>query len=347
MENAVLGLIYGFIIFSILPFIKTHIRWIRFFDYPRVQVAIGSIISLILGFTYLDLYENKFHLISVILICCTLFYQIRMIVTYTFFYRKEVLNASADRDTISVLISNVKMSNRNYPGFIEIVKKNDPDIVLTNEVDNEWIGQLKILEAQYIHSVKKPLDNTYGMALYSKVKLKNSRVNFLVSEEIPSIKTSFELSSGEEIDFYGVHPKPPTLHSDTEERDAELIIVGKTVKKNDRPAIVAGDLNDVAWSRTTNLFKKISGLLDPRVGRGFFNTYNAFVPVFRYPLDYIFISRSFRLIEMKRLERFGSDHFPMLIRLSYEPDKKHQQKKHKADSKDKKEAEEILQKAGQ
>jgi hypothetical protein len=47
---------------------------------------------------------------------------------------------------------------------------------------------------------------------------------------------------------------------------------------------------------------------------------NAFAPLFRYPLDHIFYSKEFGLITLQKLEHIGSDHFPLLIRLNYEPD---------------------------
>jgi endonuclease/exonuclease/phosphatase (EEP) superfamily protein YafD len=121
--------------------------------------------------------------------------------------------------------------------------------------------------------------------------------------------------------LHGVHPEPPspTEADSSLPRDAELLIVGRQVKGRDIPTIVAGDLNDVAWSYTTRLFQKISTLLDPRKGRGMFNSFHAKIPLLRWPLDHVFHSDHFVLDDMRRLPAFGSDHFPVYVRLVLQP----------------------------
>jgi endonuclease/exonuclease/phosphatase (EEP) superfamily protein YafD len=212
------------------------------------------------------------------------------------------------------------MSNRRAERFIAIVQEADPDIILVLEPDSWWEEQLRVLEQVYMHTVKKPLTNRYGMLLYSKLRLLHPEIKFLIKKDIPSIHTEVQLSSGDRIWLHGLHPEPPspTEAATSTKRDAELLIVGKEVKNHTQPVIVAGDLNDVAWSYTTTLFQKASGLLDPRIGRGMFNTFHARIPLMRWPLDHVFHSDHFLLVSIKRLPAFGSDHFPVYIKLSQE-----------------------------
>src|SRR5690606_8720052 len=145
---------------------------------------------------------------------------------------------------------------------------------------------------------------------------------------------------------------PPTHHVPNEnllstERDSELLLVAKRSKASDLPVIVIGDLNDVAWSYTTELFLKVSELLDPRRGRGFFNTFHAGYPLVRFPLDHAFISSHFKLKALKRTHNFGSDHFPILVNLQYEPLAANEQESSKLDAtkSDEAEAEEKIESA--
>jgi len=114
----------------------------------------------------------------------------------------------------------------------------------------------------------------------------------------------------------------------------------------DEPVIVTGDMNDVAWSYTTRLFRKISRMLDPRVGRGMFSTFHARYPLMRWPLDHLFHSAHFTVVQVKRLSYFDSDHFPILVELELTRGIEKVQESLDATHEDEKEAEEKINKAG-
>ncbi|WP_020214933.1 endonuclease/exonuclease/phosphatase family protein [Flavobacterium rivuli] len=265
-------------------------------------------------------------------------YLFTLIMPFTILGKKQVLRATKhiQDQSLSIMIANVFQDNTNTKGCLNEVYTNNPDIVLLLETNSRWDNETAELAAKYPFSVKVALENTYGMLLYSKLELTDAKVDYIVEDDIPSIHGIISLKNGQQVQLYCLHPTPPVPQENprSTERDKELLLVADKAKASKLPVIVVGDLNDVAWSYTTELFLKMSGLLDPRRGRGFFNSFHAHYPIMRFPLDHAFISTDFKLKGMKRLSNFDSDHFPIFISLQYEAVATQQQEGLEADADD-------------
>ena len=335
------------VLFSVIPLIKNDYWAFRVFEYPRLQKLFLNLVIFIV-YTSLFAISNNLQILFLAILLANAGYLIFQIYKFTFLAKKALLKAvkSDEKNQISIISSNVFQDNKNTAGCLKMLHRHDSDIILLLETDQYWYKGTEELKEKYPHQVLVPLENTYGMLLYSKLELVNSEVRYLVDEEIPSIKTEVKLPSGQKLRLYCVHPTPPVPGENmySTERDKELLLVAKEVKEYDFPTIVVGDLNDVAWSYTTELFTKISGLLDPRIGRGFFNTFHAKYPFLRFPLDHVFCSTDFKLIRLARLENFNSDHFPILISLQYEANADLHQEEPEADAEDVALAEEKINK---
>ena len=326
-------------------------HWIfRLFDFPRLQIAVAALASALLYWRFF--FDGRaFEIALLAAVALTIAWQLFKIFPYTFFARKQASavddpgSAAKSPNAFSLLVSNVLMENEEHQRIIDVIRQESPDIVLAVETDQKWTKALKVLESDYPHRVEQAQDNYYGMVLMSRLPLVKPEVRFLVQEDIPSIHARIQLRGGAEIVLHGIHPRPPEPLRDqiSAPRDAELVLLGREIKKNEEEnSVVAGDLNDVAWSHTSQLFVRLSRLLDPRVGRGFYNTYNAKNPLFRFPLDHVFHAKTFKLVELRRLPAIGSDHFPMLIRLLHDPDAPKDQAPPEKKPGDEQEAQEIV-----
>ncbi|KXZ63439.1 endonuclease/exonuclease/phosphatase family protein [Acinetobacter venetianus] len=292
--------------------------WFRGADFPRLQILAVGLVTL-LGLLLIKSEWTLFRELLLVGLIAAVAYQLKMVLPYTPIWKKQVKHVAKQQlnesQQISLLVANVLTPNDKYELLLQHIYQLQPDIVLTLESDELWQKALQPIEQEYRYKVAVPLNNLYGMHLYSRLPLLESEIKFILSDEIPSIHACLELRSGIQVQLYCLHPKPPspTEAKDSTLRDAELLIVGDQIKDLDESCIVMGDLNDVAWSRTTRLFQRISGLLDPRVGRYFMNTFHADYPLLRWSLDHIFHSTDFGLVEMKRLSHIGSDHFPIYV----------------------------------
>ncbi|MBV35265.1 MAG: endonuclease [Rickettsiales bacterium] len=334
-------------IMTLLPISRIEKWWVRGFDFPRLQLGILSAILLLLQLFFLPLTQTQSWLLIVPTFFC-LCYQGWWILPYTKLVKPEVQKSTnQQKNTISIVTANVLMTNRNARQLLQLVRRYNPDILVTLETNQWWQSHLDQLEEHYPHTVKCPLENLYGMHVYSKLPLENAEIQYLIEEDVPSIHAQALLDNGQSIRLHFLHPAPPspTENEESAERDAELVMVAKNIeriKDKSQPIIVTGDMNDVAWSRTTRLFRKISGLLDPRIGRGMFNTFHANYWFMRWPLDHLFHSEHFTLDKITRLPAYGSDHFALYTQLSLEPAKAPQQSGVDKEDGDDQLAEEIM-----
>lgn len=306
------------ILVSLLSLIEDLALWYaKILDFPRLQYLVLGIICFILCLS-LGKGWKPWNILLCLGLLGVVVIQSTRILPY-FIGNKTVPSSSSEgikERTVGIMIANVLMKNRNEKEFLQLVENTDPEMLLVMEVDQWWVEQLQPLKREYPYFVEYPLDNTFGIALYSKLPLKGEEVSFLTDRRLPSIHTRVSLGTGEEIMFYGIHPVPPLpkWHGG-ETHEAALLRVGELVVENRLASIVAGDYNAVSWSNTAQLFSSKGNLENVRLGRGLYNSFNAKSIIMRWPLDHYFVTPEFMLKELERLPEFGSDHFAMYAEL--------------------------------
>ena len=304
---------------TIAPHLPGEHWLIRVWEFPRVQ-QIFIIGAIQLGWIayMIAVGPTTASMVFLGLLVLALGYQVSWVYPYTSFGPKEVTRVKQPQQdrVFSIMTSNVYMYNDNYRGLIDLVSKHKPDMLVTLESNKDWEDAMTPIHEDYPYRLACPLENLYGMHLYSRVPFKDEKIRYIIEDDVPSMQVIIEIE-GEPVVVYLLHPKPPspTENKSAAPRDEELILVGQEIVNEDRPVIIAGDLNDVAWSPTTRNFRKQSRARDPRLGRGFFNTFHAKHQLVRWPLDHVFHSDHFDLVKIERLPGYGSDHFPLYTSL--------------------------------
>ncbi|TYR36657.1 endonuclease/exonuclease/phosphatase family protein [Sphingobacterium phlebotomi] len=320
-----------FILLSVLPFIQ-HQHWVfRVAEFIKIQLVILQIIAF--GITMIYVEDSIWLWIVQTVQFVLIVYHIYILMRYTKFWKKQKPSkASSSSDKIKIISCNIYQFNSEYHRFIELIEQEQPDIFVTMESNADWEKALHPLEKDYPHQKKVALENTYGMHLYTKLKVHNIQTHYFVADDVPSIEAELETNDGHRFVFFAVHPPPPspTEEDNSKERDGDLLAVAKKVRDYALPVVVTGDFNNVAWARSSILFKKTSELIDARIGRGILSTFHAKYWFFRVPLDLLFHSTTIIIDKLFIYPSVGSDHFPIgcTFHIDVESDEQEEEVKH-------------------
>lgn len=319
----VLPLLIAAATLSLLPLIETNAWWIRFLDFPRMQIAAATAVLLV-AFLGLRGRPRRIEGVAVIAAVAAIGYQIYKLHPYT----GAVAPMAVAQDScgagqgLVVMVANVKRDNDRTQAFLDLVGGVAPDLLLVMETDVSWDARLSPLDADFPHAVQnipKP-DSHFGMHLFSKLDLVASEFRFVAGSDTPSVVAQLRLRSGAVVAFIGLHPRPPLGWSQpTTMRDAHLLTAAMMARESGLPTIVAGDFNAVPWERATRRAMRIGGLLDPRVGRGVLPTYSTESRLIAWPLDLVLFQEQLVLQAFDVPPDFGSDHNAVVAHLCHDP----------------------------
>lgn len=208
---------------------------------------------------------------------------------------------------LRVLHINVKTSNRNFADVVEIIQKEQPDVVVAQETDAGWIDALAALRNAYPYQHARPRADNFGMLVMSRIDGTRFSARALEAGDIPIISLVLPLA-GEELAITALHTFPPMSPRLAAQRDAQLQEISSDVNSGGTHRLLVGDLNITPWSPPFRDLLEATGLNDTRKKFSHLATWPAVVGPLGIPIDHVLASDSLRITELQAFDSNGSDH---------------------------------------
>lgn len=312
------------LLITLLSVLPTAVWWVQVLGFPRLQVLGVLVLAggglLALGWPQ----HSRLLRLGLLAGALAIVAQASYLWPYLPFAPKAVADATPAQaqdstSRVRVLVINVLITNRQDARLRQLVLDTKPDVLLALEPNDWWARALSPLQSAYPYRIELPRADAYGLILYSRLPLLHPHTQDLEQPGVPSVITGMRLPDGRTFTFYGIHPTPPIPDNYPDGvglRNRVLQKVASLLRQTPGPTIVAGDFNDVSWSKTTHQLVAQGPVHDVSAGRGFYATFNARIPLLRWPLDHFFVTPQFRVVSLTRPAAVGSDHFPLLAELA-------------------------------
>ncbi len=237
------------------------------------------------------------------------------------FIQKETLIKNDLAQSLTLVQFNRYENNLQDNKFIQWLSKteNKFDIVLIQETNPNLVKTLKKLALIYPYSYFTPHTGAFGQVLLSKKEIVNNLIEPSSSKSFFYITAEIRLSQTDTFKLYGVHTMPPETPKSARMRNAQLDSVAKLILNDPaKTKIAIGDFNVTPYSYYFSRLEKTARLENTMRGFGLQNSWPSISPLslFRIPIDHIFISKNIRVLDRKVGENFGSDHFPIIVKLA-------------------------------
>lgn len=220
-----------------------------------------------------------------------------------------------DSTPLRVLLSNVHTANTNTQPLLDLIRAEQPDLIVLEEVDDRWAAELKTLDASYPTSRTVPREDNFGIGIWSRIPLNEIRVVESGTYDVPTI-TAVATIAGQTIKLIATHPVPPASSDGATARNNHLEEVAKMANQSEIPSVIVGDLNVTMWSPYYTKFEAQSGLKNVRRGFGILPSWPVPFAMAGIPLDHCMVHSSIGVRSVRLGPNIQSDHLPLIVDLA-------------------------------
>jgi endonuclease/exonuclease/phosphatase (EEP) superfamily protein YafD len=217
---------------------------------------------------------------------------------------------------ITLMSANVHYRNADYAALLEEVRATDPDVLGLLEVDQQWLDALA-LDAAYPWSVRYPEEGPWGLALYSKLPLRELPAG---REEQPGPRAAIHVElehDGGTVNLVLAHVAAPTTPARADLRNVQLRKIGEHLAATaGKPRILMGDLNITPWSPYYQDLVAQAGLVNAARGFGYVPTWPTGLNPMKIPIDHCLVSQEVGVVSFRTGPAFGSDHLPIVVEVT-------------------------------
>jgi endonuclease/exonuclease/phosphatase (EEP) superfamily protein YafD len=217
-----------------------------------------------------------------------------------------------------VLFCNVLQENRQYQKVVTLVEREDPQIIIFVEANQQWMEGLQSLAGSYPYLYTSAVqDDHFGVVLFSQLPFDKAEICRFGSANLPSLVVRLRLD-GHLLTVIGTHTWPPKRRSWSLLRDEQLLQIAEFASQQPGEVMMVGDFNLSPWSPFFKELLSTGRLRDSRQGFGLQLTWPADLPFFLTPIDHILVSAGIAIVKRKVGPFIGSDHYPIMMDFAFQ-----------------------------
>jgi len=291
------------IAFSLVTLLPTNHHAIQLFSHFRLQYFV---VAVLLTVVFVVMRDRRYA----VLLFATAFISGAHVLPW---YVDEPY--VTDGRELRLLQANVLTTNSDYDALFTLLDREQPDIIVLEEVTPVWAQELARLSGQYPHNVVEARDGNFGIALFSKLPLVSAATVESEPLGFPTIIATIDVG-GRALQVVATHPTVPLGRRNFDDRNRQLVSVANLLRSAAGPRVLVGDLNTSIWDVNYKLLEARTGLRNVRRGFGIAPTWPTYLPFAMIPIDHVLVSGEIGVRDLQAGPRIGSDHLPLVATIT-------------------------------